>query len=87
MIDKQEFIAELATFVKNEMEKYGDLEYCTDGIRIVDARNGIFSNVGPHRTDEEASIYQLRELCMLNESMEFEVNVKKIGQLSHYYFD
>ena len=87
MIDKEEFIAELATFVKREMDRYGDLEYCTDGIEIADARNRIFRNVGSHRTDEEAGIYSLRELCMMNEEMEFEVNVRKIEQISRCYFD
>lgn len=46
-------------------------DYCQEAVRILDARNHLFTSAGVHRTDEENGIYALRDLCALDEeSME-----------------
>lgn len=87
MIDKNEFIADLTSFVKKEIERCGDLEYCNEAIEISDARNGIFKNIGIHSTDEENDIIRIKELCMMNEQMDFEPNIMKIKSIARFYFD
>ena len=87
MLDKEEFVDELSAFVKSEIERVGDMEYCNEAIEIVDARNGIIRNVGTHVTDEEMNIVRLKDLCMMNEMMQFEVNSMKIRRIARHYFD
>lgn len=66
--EKADFVDALESFLKTQLEASTEpAEYNTEAIRIVDARNHLFTNVGRHRTDEEAGIYALRSLCHIDE--------------------
>ncbi|MCM1108794.1 MAG: hypothetical protein NC388_07040 [Clostridium sp.] len=64
-----DFVNALYIFVANELQRVQDVTYCRDAIRIVDARNHLFRNVGAVTADESADIYLLAGLCCLTDDM------------------
>lgn len=67
-----DFVDALLAYTESALRASGELpDYCQEAVRIIDARNHLFVSAGVHRTDEEHSIYALRDLCALDEdSME-----------------
>lgn len=43
-------------------------DYCHEAVRIVDAHNHLFVGLSHQSTDEQHSIYALRDLCSLDET-------------------
>lgn len=66
--ERTDFIEALVAFIYEEL-RHSDEEadYNREAIQIVDVRNHLFRNVGPHLTDEETGIYAIRELCRLDD--------------------
>lgn len=64
----QDFVDALIAYAEAALRTSGELpDYCQEAVRIIDARNHLFTSAGIHRTDEEHGIYALRDLCALNE--------------------
>ncbi len=64
----EDFITALLSYIESVIRSSGGMpDYCQEAIRIIDARNHLFASVGIHLTDEEHSIYALRDLCTLDE--------------------
>ncbi len=89
MIDeKQDFIEALCSYVEEQLRLSPEApDYNNEAIRIVDARNHLFSNVGRQRTDEERGIYAIRDLCHVDdETMETVPDPMRFKALAKEYF-
>lgn len=65
----QDFVDALLAYTESALRANGELpDYCQEAVRIIDARNHLFTSAGVHRTDEEHGIYVLRDLCTLDEN-------------------
>lgn len=63
-----DFTDALLSYVKHALNADSETpDYCQTAVRIVDARNHLFTSAGHHLTDEEHDIYALRDLCALDE--------------------
>ena len=69
MIDeKNDFIEALQRYVVEQLRLSSEApDYNNEAIRIIDARNHLFCNVGCRRTDEEEGIYAIRDLCRVDD--------------------
>lgn len=66
--EKADFVAAFERYIKEELRtSIEPAEYNKDAIKIVDARNHLFKNVGHQATDEEADVYALNDLCCVDE--------------------
>jgi len=83
--DFEEFVQALKHYVEGEIRGI-DAEYIQTAIKVLDARNHIFVNIGPARTDEAEDIYAIRDLCHVNDYMETEVDENRIMGLARNYF-
>lgn len=63
-------------------------DYCRGAIKILDARNHLFTFVFVDNTDEENAIYALRDLCRVDpDTLDTMVDRGKIASLARTYFD
>lgn len=63
-----DFVDALLAYTESAIRATGEMpDYCQEAVRIMDARNHLFTSAGIHRTDEEHGIYALRDLCALDE--------------------
>lgn len=86
---KADFVDALENYVKAELRVSGEpADYNTDAIRIVDARNHLFSNVGRQQTDQELGIYAIRDLCRVDENtLETVPDRMRFQSIAREYFD
>ncbi len=85
--DSENFVAALTAYVRAALPPGTDADYCHEAVQIVDARNGLFRNVGVHPTDEEHDIYSLRSLCRLDEdTFDFVPDEGRIRSIARTYF-
>lgn len=86
---KADFVDALESYVKAELRVSGEsADYNTDAIRIVDARNHLFSNVGRQQTDQELGIYAIRDLCRVDENtLETVPDRMRFQSIAREYFD
>lgn len=86
---KTDFVDALESYVKAELRVSGEpADYNTDAIRIVDARNHLFSNVGRQQTDQELGIYAIRDLCRVDENtLETVPDRMRFQSIAREYFD
>lgn len=82
---REEFIEALLRHVQSEIRGM-DAEYIQDAIKILDARNHLFINIGHARTDEGEDVYALRDLCHLDDSMEITADKNRIEGVARNYF-
>lgn len=76
------FEEELYYFVKQEIVRLQDVEYCLDLIEIADPYNHVFRNIGVGTPDEARNIYRLTDLCMLDDSMAWIPNRNRIRRIA-----
>lgn len=83
----EEFVRALAAYVRAEIAACGDgADYCTEAVRIVDARNHLFRPAGRRATDESEDVYALRDLCRVSEdTMEYEVDAGRLRSVARNY--
>ncbi len=81
----ENFVRALSVFLLREAGEDG-LEYTHDSVRIVDAWNCVFQNVGVKGTDEEKDIYAMASLCHLDENLNSVPDEKKLLGLARAYF-
>lgn len=89
MIDEQnDFVQALEDYVGEQLRLCHEApDYNNEAIRILDARNHLFSNVGRHGTDEEQGIYAIRDLCHVDEdTMEVVPDRSRFKALAKDYF-
>lgn len=89
MIDEQiEFAQALEAYVKEQLRMSHEApDYNNEAVRILDARNHLFCNVGCHGTDEELGIYAIRDLCRVDEdTMEVIPDHSRFLALAKDYF-
>lgn len=86
--EKQEFIEALHAYVSEQLRLSAEpADYNSEAIRIVDARNHLFANVGRRRTDEELGIYAIRDLCRVDEdTMEVVPDRMRFQAIAKDYF-
>ena len=60
------FVRVLINYIEDALKRIGDMEYCREAVRIADVRNHIFYCIADAATDEEHSIFPLRDLCHLD---------------------
>lgn len=66
--DTEELALALEAFLLSELRSADATgEYHQGAIRVIDARNHLFSMVDRPETDEEAGIYAVRDLCRIDE--------------------
>lgn len=90
MLDlKTDFVNALESFLKAELRASGEpADYNNEAIRIVDARNHLFVNVGRQQTDQELGIYSIRDLCHVDEeSLETVPDRMRFLSIAREYFD
>lgn len=65
--DIDHFCQALLRHIDHALQAYhGDAEYCHAAVQILDARNALFAHLDCAATDEERSIYALRDLCRMD---------------------
>ncbi len=86
--ETDEFVNALDSYIRAELRRsMQPADYNNEALRIVDARNHLFTNVGVHATDEEEDIYALRELCCVDEdTLELVPNRMKLRAIARSYF-
>lgn len=82
--EKQDFIDALENYVLDELRRTAmPADYNNESVRVVDARNHLFQNVGKAGTDEEDGIYALRDLCRVDEdTMEMIPNRQRFAAIA-----
>lgn len=82
--EKEDFINALDSYVQAELRSTVEpAEYSNESVEIVDARNHLFRNAGRAGTDEEQSIYALRDLCRVDEeTMETVPNRQRLAAIA-----
>ena len=72
-------------FLKAELRASAEpADYNNEAIRIIDARNHLFQNVGRCGTDEECGIYAIRDLCHVDEdTLETVPDRMRLAALAH----
>ncbi len=62
-------------------------DYTTEALKVIDARNHLFVSAGCRSTDEEESVYALRDLCRLDEAtLQLVPDTEKLIRLARTYF-
>ncbi len=86
--DVLDFISALDGYVRAALATMGEpADYCTEAVRIVDARNHLFCMAGKKATDEAENIYALRELCRIDEdTMEMVPDHGRMAAIARNYF-
>ncbi len=87
--DKKEFVDTLEAFVREQLRLCTEApDYNNESVRIIDARNHLFANVGRRGTDEEEGIYAIRSLCKVDEdTMELVPDRMRFASIAKTYFD
>lgn len=86
--DKQRFVDSLQGFVAEVLRQAEEgSDYVRGAVKIIDARNCLFTYLPQGHTDEEDNSYAIREMCTLDEEMETVPNRKRIEQIARSYFD
>lgn len=89
MIDPiNDFVDALDNYVRAELRASMEpADYNNEAIKIIDARNHLFCNVGKQVTDEEMGIYAIRDLCHVDEyTLEMIPNRMKFKAIARNYF-
>ena len=83
--EENDFIEALEFFLKAELRASAEpADYNNEAIRIIDARNHLFHNVGRCGTDEECGIYAIRDLCHVDEdTLETVPDRMRLAALAH----
>lgn len=89
MDEKEDFVEALLRYVAAELRaSFEPAEYNNEAVRIVDARNHLFQNVGRQANDEERGIYTLRSLCHVDEdTFDTVPDPARIRSIAKNYFD
>ena len=83
----EDFINALASHVADAISRIGDIEYCQEAIKITDARNHIFQDLSNASSDEEHSVFALRDLCRLDEeTMSWHVDINRLRTIARDFF-
>ncbi len=87
--EKNEFVDALEAFVSEQLRLCTEApDYNNESVRIIDARNHLFSNVGRRGTDEEENIYAIRSLCRVDEdTMELVPDRMRFASIAKSFFD
>lgn len=89
MLSAEQFVTALTTYVAEVIRREsGDVEYCAEAVRIVDAHNALFATVPLCHTDEEQGIYTIRELSRLRDdgSFLYQPDTSRIARIATHYF-
>ena len=85
--DTEAFVEALTGYVADAVRRCGDMEYCHEAVKICDARNPRFQSLTDAATDEEHSVYALRELCRLDaDTMSWHANEGRIRAVARDFF-
>lgn len=86
--EKKDFVDALEAYVREQLRQSAEApDYNNESIRIIDARNHLFSNVGRRGTDEEEGIYAIRNLCRVDEdTMEMVPDRMRFASIAKEYF-
>lgn len=83
----EDLINALASHVADAINRIGDIEYCQEAIKITDARNHIFQDLSNTSSDEEHSVFALRDLCRLDEeTMQWQVDKNRLRAVAKDFF-
>lgn len=81
------FIVALESHIADALSRIGDIEYCQEAVKIIDARNHIFKILPIAASDEEHSVFALRDLCRLDEeTMSWHVDINRLRAIARDFF-
>ncbi|MDO4715662.1 MAG: hypothetical protein Q4A44_05235 [Bacteroidales bacterium] len=89
MLTANSFIAALTAHVAEVIRREGgDIEYCTEAVRIVDAHNATFTTQPRGQTDESVGLYTIRDLSRLRDDASFlyQPDNERIARIAAHYF-
>ena len=81
----EDFAEALCQFVWQQLHGQ-DGEYVKGAVRILDARNHLFTAIDQQMTDEAADIYALRDLCHVDEDMRTVPDMNRALRIARNYF-
>lgn len=83
-----DFVAALHEYIRHRLRDTESApEYIQEALRIVDARNMIFQNIGNQSTSEVDRIYALRDLLRVDtDTLETVVNTRKLESIAREIF-
>lgn len=86
--EQREFVAALLAYVRAALASAEEpADYCREAVRVVDARNRLFSPAGQQPTDEAENVYALRDLCRVDEdTLELVPDEGRVGSISRNFF-
>lgn len=89
MDERSDFIDALLRYATAQLSHQDRMaDYCRGAIKILDARNHLFTFVFVDNTDEENAVYALRDLCRVDpDTLDTIVDRAKIASLARTYFD
>lgn len=83
----EDFINALESHIADALNRIGDIEYCQESVKIIDARNHIFKSLPNASPDEEHSVFALRDLCRLDEeTMQWQVDRNRLRAVARDFF-
>lgn len=85
-VQTDEFVNELCAFVEDEIHRRGDMTYCRDVVKIIDARNCYFCCEGCGDTDESEDRYALKDLCRLTDDIRYVPDKLRIRHIALNYW-
>lgn len=81
------FVNALESHIADALDRIGDIEYCHEAVKILDARNHIFKSLPNAASDEEHSVFALRDLCRLDEdTMTWHVDRNRLLAVARDFF-
>lgn len=86
--DAEDFVRALHDYVLERLAASGETaDYCTEALRVVDARNHLFVPAGRRATDEADDVYALRDLCRPDEdTMELRPDGGRLAAVARNFF-
>lgn len=86
--ETDDFVDALERYINLQLStSHEPADYNSEAIRIVDARNHLFTNVGREVTDEELNIYAIRDLCHVDDNtLDTVPNRMKLQAIARNYF-
>lgn len=86
--DAEDFVNALCRYVAARLAAIGEpADYCSEALRVVDARNHLFVEAGRRATDEADDTYALRDLCRVDEiTMDLCPDRGRLAAVARNYF-